>query len=62
MTDDQIEYFRRRERQERAAAKGAGSLAARRVHQQLDEEYAALLVQFTWYDPVAVPRSDVALR
>lgn len=57
MTEDQIEYFRRRERQERAAAKSADSLVARRIHQQLAEEYAAQLVQFIWYDPVAVPRS-----
>ena len=61
MTDDQIEYFRRRERQERAAAKSADSLAARRIHQQLAEEYAAQLVQFMWYDPAAVPGRDVAL-
>ena len=43
MTWDEISYFRRRELQERAAAKSATSLAARRVHQQLAQFYAAML-------------------
>ena len=38
-----LEYFRRRERAERAAAKQAASEAARRVHQELAQQYAALL-------------------
>ena len=38
-----IEYFRRRERAERAAAKNAASEAARRVHQELAQSYAELL-------------------
>jgi hypothetical protein len=37
------DYFRRRERAERAAAKSAGSEAARRVHQELAQNYADLL-------------------
>jgi hypothetical protein len=44
MNDNQsVEYFRRREQAERAAAKYAGSDAARRVHQELAENYAELL-------------------
>ena len=37
------DYYRRRERIERAAAKSAASDAARRIHQQLAQGYAALL-------------------
>ncbi|MFL6721544.1 MAG: hypothetical protein ACJ8FT_07050 [Sphingomonas sp.] len=37
------DYLRRRELAERAAAKKAPSDAARRVHQQLAQSYAALL-------------------
>jgi hypothetical protein len=36
---DDIEYLRRRERRERAAAKRARSLAARAVHQELAQLY-----------------------
>jgi hypothetical protein len=36
-------YFRRRERAERAAAKIAATEAARRVHQELAQRYAAML-------------------
>jgi hypothetical protein len=43
MTEEQAEYLRRRERQERAAAKAALSVSARRTHQQLAECYSALL-------------------
>ena len=35
MTYEETEYFRRRERQERAAAKNSQNLAARRAHQQM---------------------------
>ncbi len=38
-----IEYFRLRERIERAAAKKAASEAARRAHLELAEGYAALV-------------------
>ena len=37
-----IEYARRREAQERAAAKQAETLAARRAHQELAQLYAQL--------------------
>lgn len=40
---DSADYYRARERAERAAAKNASSLAARRVHQLLAEAYAKLL-------------------
>jgi hypothetical protein len=39
---DQLEFYRRRERQERAAAKQASSLAARRVHRELAILYTSL--------------------
>jgi len=38
-----MDYFRRREQAERAAAKNAQSEAARRVHQELAQEYAELI-------------------
>lgn len=37
------DYFRRREEMENDAAKNAASEAARRAHQELADEYAALL-------------------
>jgi hypothetical protein len=37
------DYLRRRELAERAAAKYAATQAARRVHQELAQEYAQLL-------------------
>lgn len=40
---DQLEFYLRRERQERAAAKQASSLAAKRVHQELARLYALRL-------------------
>jgi len=40
--DDQIAYVRRREAEERAAAKRASTLAARRAHQELALLYAEL--------------------
>jgi hypothetical protein len=40
-----VDYLRRRERAERAAAKNAVSDAARRVHQELAQNYAELLRQ-----------------
>jgi hypothetical protein len=39
---EQLEFYRRRERQERAAAKQAANLAAKRVHQELAILYASL--------------------
>lgn len=43
LDQESLEYFRRRERAERAAAKTAESEAARRVHQELAQGYAQLL-------------------
>jgi hypothetical protein len=44
MVDQQsVDYFRERERAERAAAKSASSDAARRAHQELAQNYAELL-------------------
>ena len=40
MDEKTIDYFRRRELAERAAAKHATSDAARRVHQMLAEQYS----------------------
>lgn len=40
---ESIEYFRSRERIERAAAKGAATEAARRAHLELAQGYAALV-------------------
>jgi hypothetical protein len=42
LDQDSLDYFRRRERAERAAAKRAASEAARRVHQELAQSYAQL--------------------
>lgn len=43
MHKNQSEYLRNREQAERAAAKNAASVAARRVHQELANNYAELL-------------------
>ena len=44
MLDEEAQdYFRRRERVERAAAKSAATDAARRAHQELAQGYARLL-------------------
>lgn len=43
MDPESIEYFRLRERIERAAAKNAATEAARRAHLELAEGYAALV-------------------
>lgn len=61
MTDYETEYFYRRERQERAAAKNAQSVAARRVHQQMAEYYAAMLHTLSSMDPVSSLRTLGAL-
>jgi hypothetical protein len=42
---DQMVYVRRREAQERAAAKQASTLAARRAHQELAQLFASLAAQ-----------------
>jgi hypothetical protein len=43
MQKNDVEYLRNREQAERAAAKSAASVAARRVHQELANNYAELL-------------------
>jgi len=43
MDEDSLDYFRRRELAERAAAKRAASSNARRVHQEMAQCYAAML-------------------
>jgi plasmid stabilization system protein ParE len=43
MNSEAQDYYRHRERIERAAAKAAATEAARRIHQQLAQGYAALL-------------------
>ena len=50
------DYFRRRERAERAAAKNAATEAARRIHQQLAQGYAALLRKFDRSNRPPAPR------
>ena len=40
---DSLEYFRRRELAERAAAKSATTISARGLHQELAQNYANLL-------------------
>jgi hypothetical protein len=45
MNIDTREYFQQRERAERAAAKNAASVEARRVHQELARNYAELALQ-----------------
>jgi hypothetical protein len=44
MNQQDLQYYRRRERQERIAAKAATSLAARRVHQELALRYSVLIM------------------
>jgi hypothetical protein len=41
--EETLEYLRRREQAERAAAKSASSNVARRVHQELAQAYSELL-------------------
>lgn len=43
MSDEDFEYYRLRERQERTAAKCAASLPARRIHQELALRYSMLI-------------------
>lgn len=61
MTYEELEYFRRREAQERAAAKCARNIAARRVHQQLAEQYAAIRQGIILVDPLTSLRRCGAL-
>jgi hypothetical protein len=56
ISPDKLDYARRREVQERAAAKQALSLAARRAHQELAQLYSELV------NGPGVCLSDVASR
>ena len=51
MRMDDIEYLRRRERQERAAAKRALAPAARAIHQELALLYATRIAFFLGQTP-----------
>jgi hypothetical protein len=46
MSDEDYDYYRHRERQERTAAKSAASLPARRAHQELALRYSMLIASF----------------
>jgi hypothetical protein len=61
MIYEETEYFRRREHQERAAAKNAKSVAARRVHQKMAEYYAGILNGLVRMNPVNSLRNCGAL-
>lgn len=43
MSNEDFDYYRQRERQERIAAKAATSLPARRIHQELALRYSILI-------------------
>jgi len=59
MKFDSREYFEHRERAERAAAENAASPQARRIHQQLAENYAELAEQLRGVAAPRQPRSIV---
>lgn len=44
MSFEDVEFWRRRERQERAAAKQAADLGVRRAHQELAVQYSLLIL------------------
>jgi len=54
MNMESHEYFKRRERVERAASKNAASSQARRIHQELAQSYAEMAQQF---GPLSSPRN-----
>jgi hypothetical protein len=58
MTDQESDYLRRRERQERAAAKAAVNASARHAHQHLAECYSALLHGLASCEPLAMLRRE----
>jgi hypothetical protein len=43
MSNEDFDYYRQRERQERTAAKSATCLPARRIHQELALRYSILI-------------------
>jgi hypothetical protein len=58
MIHEEADYLRRRERQERAAAKAAVNATARQAHQHLAESYGALLHGLVSYEPLAMLRRE----
>jgi hypothetical protein len=58
MAQEESDYLRRRERQERAAAKAALNTSARQAHQNLAQCYAALLHGLASYEPLAMLRRE----
>ena len=58
MKSDSREYFERRELAERAAAENAASAHARRIHEELAENYAELAQQLRG---VAAPRQPLSI-
>ena len=52
MSDQDLEYYRHRERQERSAAKMATTLAARRIHQELALRYS-VMIMWSYAEPLA---------
>jgi hypothetical protein len=56
MVDEEADYLRRRERQERAAAKAAVNAVARQAHQHLAECYCELLHGLASHEPLAMLR------
>jgi hypothetical protein len=65
MNEVDQEYYRNRERRERAAAKNATCSDARRAHQELAESYAALAradARMTYIGPGSPPRRLTTTR
>ena len=55
MPSDDLEFWRRRERQERAAAKQATDVGVRRAHQELAVQYSLLILD-------AAVRSELSME
>lgn len=47
-----IEYYRRREQQERARSEAGDDHGARRIHQEMAERYRALVEEMTVSQPI----------
>lgn len=58
MISEELDYLRRRERQERGVPRSAATMAGRRAHQQLAECYAMLLHSVRGHDPLPPLRRD----
>lgn len=55
-TPHALEFYRRRERQERALADGAPQEAGRRAHLEMARRYATLIAEAQQDDPLPVLR------